>query len=60
MIILQAKLDDLPDAFHQCIQVLGLGMAAAQGRDASDVKAIFVPLDYNRELAPNSHEAILA
>jgi hypothetical protein len=44
-VFLQTQLDNLTNALHQCIEVLGLGMATPQGRDGSDIVPIFIALD---------------
>jgi len=52
---LQAKLDDLPHAFHQGVQILGLSVAAAKGGDRRDEIALLVAFDNNRELLLRLH-----
>lgn len=59
-VILQAKLDYFPNAFHESVEVFGLSMAAPQGRNSGDIIAVLVSLDDNRELSLRFHVTILA
>jgi hypothetical protein len=58
--ILQAEFNDLPNALHESVEVLGLGMASPQGGNGGDVIAVFVSFDDNCELPLRLHEPILA
>jgi len=53
-------LDHFPNAFHESVEVLGLGMAAPQGRDGGNVVAVFISFNHNGELPLSFHETILA
>ncbi|MGB9202983.1 MAG: hypothetical protein WCB94_03305, partial [Terriglobales bacterium] len=59
-VILQAEFNDLSDTLHESVKVLGLGMAAPQGRNGGDIIAVFIPFDDNRELSLSFHQTILA
>jgi hypothetical protein len=59
-VILQAELNDLPHSFHKSVEILGLGMAAPQGRNCGDIIAVFVSFADNRELSLSLHLTILA
>lgn len=59
-VILQAEFNNLPNAPHECVEVLGLGMTAAQGGNGGDIVAVFISFDDNRELSLSFHETILA
>src|ERR1017187_6106959 len=49
VLALQAQLNRLAHSFHECVEGLGLGVTAPKGRDCSDVVAIFVSFNHNRE-----------
>jgi hypothetical protein len=44
-IVLQAQLNDFPNAFHQRVGILGLSVATPERRHGGDVVTLFVPLD---------------
>ena len=50
-VVFQAKLDDFSDAFHECVQILSLGMAALESRDRRNVVAILIALDEDGEFS---------
>ncbi len=45
----QVELDDFASAFHQCIETLRAGVATMQAWKRSQVIALLIALDYNRE-----------
>lgn len=59
-VILQAEFNDFPDSLHERVEILGLGMAAPQGRNGGDIIAVFIPFDDNGELSLSLHQTILA
>ena len=60
VIIFQAQLHDFSDALHEGIEILGLGVAAAQGGDSANVITFFVLLNDNGEFTRALPRQILA
>lgn len=59
-VVLQAELNHFVNALHQSVEVLGLGVATAQGGNGGDVVLTFIPFDEHGERSRRLYEAILA
>jgi len=53
--ILEAKRDYFANAFHEGIEVFGLGVATTQSRDARDVESVFVSFNKDGKFARGFH-----
>ena len=49
VLLFEAELDDLADALHQCVEVLGLSVTTVESRNCGDEVAFFVLLNQYRE-----------
>jgi hypothetical protein len=58
--VLQAQLNDFPNAFHQRVEILSLSVATPERRDSGDVVALFVALNQHSEFSWRFHKVILA
>lgn len=56
-IILQTQFDDLASPFHEGVEALGLRVATSQGRNRSDVVAVFVAFYQDSERTSMFHKA---
>ena len=54
-VIFQAEFDSLSHAFHERVEILGLGVTAPQSRDGCHIVSVFITFDEDGEFARRLH-----